>query len=421
MKAQVLDYLEKGILVSPELEELELKQQKTESKKEPTQLPVTNQPQGRVEIKQSHTESNSKKSLKDFITLYNTRYTLLQSLLRQRQELQNIMSINKILVAQENETVSCIAMILDISLTRNNNYIITLEDKTGIVKAIITKKNKEIFTIAKDLTPDEVIGVLGTKGTGVIFVNTILNPDVPLSKELKKSPEEGAAVFIGDVHVGSTFFLEESFKRFLAWIKGEHPDREQQRVVKKIKYLFITGDLVEGIGVFPGQEKELKIKDLYEQYNVFCKYIKQIPQHINIILCPGNHDSVRIAEPQPNIPENVVEELVEQNNVFFVSSPALVNIGATTSFSGFDVLLYHGFSFPYYATNIESLRLTGGLESVENTKAYLLKKRHLAPTHGSTRYQLGFEEDPLVIKTVPDFFVSGHIHRAAIKSYRNVT
>ena len=52
---------------------------------------------------------------------------------------------------------------------------------------------------------------------------------------------------------------------------------------------------------------------------------------------------------------------------------------------------------------------------------FLLKRRHLAPTHGSTRYQLSYSKDPLIIKDVPDFFVTGHVHRASITNYRNVT
>ena len=34
---------------------------------------------------------------------------------------------------------------------------------------------------------------------------------------------------------------------------------------------------------------------------------------------------------------------------------------------------------------------------------------------------MGFETDPLVIEKIPDFFVSGHIHRATVSNYRNVT
>ena len=51
----------------------------------------------------------------------------------------------------------------------------------------------------------------------------------------------------------------------------------------------------------------------------------------------------------------------------------------------------------------------------------LLKRRHLAPSHGSTLYVPDRTEDPLFIDKVPDVFLTGHIHRAQTKNYRNVT
>jgi DNA polymerase II small subunit len=50
---------------------------------------------------------------------------------------------------------------------------------------------------------------------------------------------------------------------------------------------------------------------------------------------------------------------------------------------------------------------------------YLLKNRHLAPTHTSTQY-FPFNEDPLVIRKIPDIFVSGHTHKSAVSYYNNI-
>jgi len=97
----------------------------------------------------------------------------------------------------------------------------------------------------------------------------------------------------------------------------------------------------------------------------------------------------------------------------------LVNIGTTKNFSGFDVLTYHGFSFPHYANSIPKLMMGGALNSPEKIMAYLLKNRHLAPTHSSVQY-FPFDEDYLIIKKVPDIFVSGHTHKSAVSYYNNV-
>ena len=107
-------------------------------------------------------------------------------------------------------------------------------------------------------------------------------------------------------------------------------------------------------------------------------------------------------------------------NVFIVSSPAMVNIGAKDSFPGFDVLLYHGTSFQYYADKVKSISSAGGQKRADLIMKFLLQRRHLAPSHTSTQYMPEVEDDPLVIDKVPDFFVTGHIHRATIASYRNV-
>ena len=428
MQDYVIDFLKKGMLISPELTQKELDDPKkiklekhilNRAKINIPPIPIKNN--SNVEIISEYIEDTSKKELKDFIKLYNQRYKTIQSMLLNRQELSGTTSIRKLYSMENNEQVSIIGIILEIKITKNNNIILTLEDKTGHIKAIVTKRNKETFELANQLTPDEIIGVHGAKGNGVMFVNSIICPDIPLTNELKKSPNNEAVAFIGDIHIGSQYFLEEIFDKFILWINGSFGSLEQKKLVKKIRYLFIVGDLVEGIGIFPGQEKELKIKDIFEQYDKFTQFIKKIPKHINIIICPGNHDAVRIAEPQPIIPKEYLVELYEQQNVFFVTSPSLVNISKTNDFPGFNILVYHGYSFPYYATNIGKLRLSGGLEKVETTMEYLLKKRHLAPTHGSTRYHIGYDNDPLIIKKIPDFFVTGHIHRASVRNYRNVT
>ncbi len=408
--------LENGVLLSPDYQEIQITQK---SKIEQEKNIVQNN-SSKVIIETNYLEKNKKKDFNDFVKLYNNRYLQIQRILKNRQELQGATSIRRINTSPEKENVAFIGMILDISKTKNQNYLINIEDKTGSCKIIITQSSPS-YDLGEELTQDEVIGVTGTKGKGIIFVNTIIQPDIPLNMELKKSPEKESAIFISDIHIGAKQFLKNSFTRFIEWINGDIGSEEQKREVEKIKYLFIVGDLVEGIGVFPGQEEDLDKKDIFQQYKEFSDFINKIPERINIIISPGNHDYVRIAEPQPPIPREVLPELYKKSNVFFVSSPSMVNIGKTENFPGFDVLLYHGFSFPYYGSNISSIRFSGGLEATDKIMSYLLKKRHLAPTHGSTQMQMGFEEDPLVISKVPDFFVSGHVHRATVNKYKNIT
>ena len=87
--------------------------------------------------------------------------------------------------------------------------------------------------------------------------------------------------------------------------------------------------------------------------------------------------------------------------------------------TSFDVLTYHGFSYPYYAGNISSLIKKNAMNCPVEIMKYLLKNRHLAPSHASTQY-FPLEEDPLMIKKVPDIFVSAHTHKCEVNYYNNI-
>ncbi|MBN1386463.1 DNA-directed DNA polymerase II small subunit [Candidatus Woesearchaeota archaeon] len=374
-----------------------------------------------VEITVSHQTVPRKIEVQDFVKHLNNRYEAIRNLLLGRQELKNSTSINKLFMKKEKDTVSIIGLVTEKRLSKNGNWMFTIEDPTGTIKTIINKNKPEQFETATNTCLDEVVGVVGVFSKDIIFGNSIFYPDVPLTKELKKSPDQTYAIFISDLHFGLNVFLQENLERFIKWIRGEIGNDGQKAISSKIKYLFIIGDLVEGVGIYPGQENDLKIKDIYAQYEALSVFLKQIPSSISIIICPGNHDAMRIAEPQPPLYMDFAKPLYEMKNVHMVSNPSCINIHKSKGFPGFDVLMYHGFSFTYYGDNVESIRLQGGMERPDLIMRFLLQRRHLAPTHTSTLYIPDTGKDPLVIDKVPDFFVSGHIHRTAVANYRNVT
>ncbi|MFC1686824.1 metallophosphoesterase, partial [Nanoarchaeota archaeon] len=271
------------------------------------------------------------------------------------------------------------------------------------------------------IIPDEVIGITGTNKGEVLFAENIIWPEIPSTKTLKKYDEDIYSVFLSDIHVGSTNFLEEEFDKFLNWINGETGNQKQKELSQKIKYVFIAGDLVDGIGIYQNQDKELTIKDINEQYNEAARLLKKIPSHIQIIICPGNHDALHLAEPQPAFNSKYIQSLLELPNVSLVTNPCLINICQTENFSGFDILLYHGYSFDYYVSNVDSIRNSGGYERADLIMKFLLRKRHLAPSYGSAPYFPSNQDDFLLIKKIPDFFITGHIHYSIAANYRGVT
>jgi DNA polymerase II small subunit len=337
-----------------------------------------------------------------------------------RPGLPNIVSIARLKNKTDRENVSVIGMVKEIARTKNNNLIVALEDPTGTISAIVTKTNKEMYEAASTLTPDEVIGLTGMSGKNVLFCTGILWPEFPVP-ELKKSPLKEYAIVLSDIHVGSKMFLESELQRFLKWIRGELGNEKQTEIARMTKYIFILGDLVDGVGIYPNQYDELQIKDIYEQYRECASFISQIPVDKAVIICPGNHDALRLSEPQPPLSRELAGPLYGIPNVIMVSNPSIVNIGKSNGFSGFNVLMYHGYGFDHYVANVESLRNAGGYNRPDLIMAYLLKRRHLAPTHGSTLYVPHRVRDPLTIELVPDFFLSGHIHKSAIKNFKNIT
>ena len=374
-----------------------------------------------VKIIFSYDEAPKKREASDFIQYFNNRFNLIEKILKQRQELRNIISINRLLSKKDREQVSIICIVKDKRYTKNGNCIFTVEDQTGSINMLVNKNKPDLFKIAKEIVLDDMIAAVGVNGDKILFANNLLSPGIPVVGEVKKSENEVYALFLSDIHVGSKNFLEEDFNRFLRWINCDLGSETQRQIASKVKYIFIIGDLVDGCGVYPGQEKELEIKDIKNQYETCAEFLSKIPREIKLIICPGNHDASRLAEPQPPIYRDFAEPLYNLPNAFMLSNPAIVNIHSSKNFSGFNVLMYHGYSFDFYFAEVESIRNNGGYDRADLLMKFLLQKRHLAPSFASTLYVPDTKTDPLVINMVPDFFVSGHIHKAAVANYKGVT
>lgn len=361
------------------------------------------------------------KDVTDFVRYYNARYRQTEQILRNRPELLGLSSIARVNQKRDREAVSVIGMVMEKGTTPSGHIMLDVEDTTGAARVLVSNSKPEAFDAARNLVHDEVVGIHGTCGDRIIFCDRLVYPDIPTGKELKRAPSESYAAFLSDLHVGSFHFLRKEFEKFLGFLNGEVGNAEHREIVEKLKYIFIVGDLVAGVGVYPGQENELDIKDIYRQHEECAELLGRIPKNMHIILCPGNHDSTRLSEPQQAFAREFAGPLYSLPNATIVSNPSVINIAAEGTFAGFDVLMYHGYSFDYYISNVDEIRNKGGYDKPELVMRFLLQRRHLAPSHGSTLYIPDGQEDPLFISRVPDFFVSGHIHKSCVSSYRNVS
>lgn len=380
---------------------------------------------GTVVVTRDFEEYTKKRSLQDFVQHYNKRFQQVSQILRPRLNQAELFAINRLLNNNQQaapiDKATIIGLVTDIDTTKNGHIILELEDPTGKIKVLCHKNNAEVHKLTQWVVFDEVIAVSGSLGDDIFFANDITFPDVPITHEVKKSPDEAHAIFLSDIHFGSEKFMHDEFFQFTQWVAGKSGTVEQRAIAKNLKYIFVVGDLIDGVGIFPGQENELEEKTIKEQYALAAKYFKMFPSHIQIIICPGNHDAVRLEEPQHKIAEEYAEELYKMPNVTMVGNPSIVTIHQSKEFSGFDVLLYHGFSYFYYLDKMGPLVDAGGVNRTDLCMQMLLQKRHLGPSHGSTLFIPDPRMDAHVIDKVPDIFASGHVHVPAASMYRGVT
>jgi len=370
---------------------------------------------GIVKVLSSPVITSKKLEVRNFVKHFRSRYKGMKKLLMERLELDNLISIDKI---TGNNDISIIGLVTSKQITKNKNLIMEIEDLTGSVKILINQNKEDVYEKSKEILLDDIIGFKCNGTRDFLFVNDFFYPDCHII-EKKRLDEESYALFISDVHVGSNNFLEDNFMKFINWLNGEGSDKKQKETLKKIKYMFVVGDTIEGIGVYPGQEKELVIKDIKTQYDRLAEFYSKIPKHIQIIQCAGQHDGVRVPEPQPPIGEDFGEALHKLSNVHLVSNPSFIEIGAKNDREGIKVLMYHGASMHNIIGEIEELRLANAHSSPARVIKHLLLRRHLAPTHGATTYIPG-DEDCMLIKEVPDIITTGDLHRTDIDSYNNV-
>lgn len=365
---------------------------------------------GSVKINSQDEEQQNTKTLTDFVAYFNDRYEKIKTILMAHSEVKNPMSVGRLKEAADEKGVCVIVILSDINISKNGHHIVNIEDPTGTMTAIIMK-DKNIGEEA--IISDEIVALTGSVSNGTMFVNSIVFPDVPVMNGFdKKIEDDVSVVMISDIHKGSNEYLQKVEDKFVNWLKSGEDG------AGKVKYICMSGDNVDGVGIYPGQKQDLKIPDIYDQYLAFETFIERIPEHIEIVIIPGNHDAVRLAEPQPAIGKNFFPNITGFKNVHLGPNPCRVELHGMDSRAGMDVLMYHGYSFTKIINAVPSLRVKG-MDQPEHVMTELLRKRHLAPMYKSTQL-MPSGDDLHVIKRVPDIFQTGDLHSFAIKNYRGV-
>ncbi|MGB9959308.1 MAG: DNA-directed DNA polymerase II small subunit [Candidatus Bathyarchaeales archaeon] len=353
---------------------------------------------------------SSSGALEDYLEYFQDRFRRLEKLLRQRIDVKSATSIIEALKAPPNTKLKIIGMVTE-KREHKQKVFLTIEDMTANITVLVPQNAPtEVLSKARMLLLDQVICVSVTKTRGnLLIAEDIILPDVA-QKSQNKAPVPVYAALISDLHVGSTMFQKEAFKRFILWLNGKYGNEEMREIAGHVKYVLIAGDIVDGIGVYPNQGKELAIKDVYGQYRMAAKFIEKIPDYIEVVIIPGNHDAPRKALPQPPISNAFLETLQESRKVYSLGNPSLVSLHKV------EVLIYHGRSLDDVISTVPGIEYT----HPEKAMTMFLQCRHLAPVYGGKTPLSPENRDFLVIERVPDIFHAGHVHTLGYANYRGV-
>lgn len=342
-------------------------------------------------------ESTCEGKIEDFAGYFKSRFYTLKKIIEKRRDFGMAMPIDRAITMDRESKI--IGMVYEKNETKNGHVVLKLEDESGTCAVFI---GKDFPLIEEIFVNDEVIGVAGKAAQrGLYIANEIFRPDVPASNKWIPSDSVSSIAFLSDIHVGSYMFMKPQWDRMIDWLKKNAYDTE-------LNYLVLPGDVVDGIGIFPGQEEELNISNIYKQYEALANYLKEVPDHIKIVLQPGNHDSVRLAEPQPAL-SSIFTKMFD-SNIMMVSNPVNLKVEGRT------VLTYHGKSIDDWVAGVRQLSYEDPVGVMEQ----MVKRRHVAPMYGQKTALAPEKKDYLAMENLPDIFISGHVHGAGFKDYRGV-
>lgn len=343
-------------------------------------------------------KSRTKGEVENFVSYFRNRYQKLSRFLRSpgKDSLVNLKDIQKYV----NERVRINVLVSSKRETKKGNILLEVEDLSGSFKVVVSgKRDEKLADAAKKILIDDVVSFSGKVLEPYMIADEVEWPDFPVMRQRRLAENDLGIAYLSDTHFGSKHFLEKEFKTFVDWLHGRGEARE---LAGKVKYVIIAGDLVDGIGVYPNQEKELVVKDIFGQYRMFDDFVESLPDWIEVIICPGNHDAVRRGEPMPAIGKDLVK-----SDVTSVGNPSTVVI------EGLKHLIYHATSIDSMIANLPDATYL----HPEKVMVEYLKRRHLSPIYGGNLI-IPENIDYMVVDEEPDVLHCGHVHKNGYTQYR---
>ncbi|MBD3389553.1 DNA polymerase II small subunit [Candidatus Micrarchaeota archaeon] len=343
-------------------------------------------------------KSRTEGGVEDFVSYFRNRYESLSALLKTysgkypEADLEGIAKL-------AGQKARIVVMVTEFRETKKGNMLLQVEDLTGQFKVVVSRRDEKVFEKAMNLVKDDVILIYGKIAPAFMIAEDLEWPDMRVGREKKDAERDLAAVYLSDLHFGSKEFLGEYFNRFLDWINLKGSGQE---LAGKVKYVFVAGDLVDGIGIYPNQEKDLEEPDVFKQYALFADFVEELPDYIKVVVSPGNHDAVRRAEPMPALSKEILG-----CDVTSVGSPSMFCA------ENQEHLIYHGTSADSWISSLPHL----SYDHPEKVMVECLRRRHLSPSFGGNAV-VPEKLDYMVIKREPDIVHFGHVHKNGYSNYR---
>ena len=346
--------------------------------------------------------------MEGFVEYFRSRFSTIEGIIRRRIDVRDAVTIGNALDMPLRSKVKVIGIVTN-KRSSGPRLFVDLEDRDDSVTVMASEG--EALRKGLSLLEDQVICVDAVKyRDDLLIANDFIWPDIP-SQPPRRSEIPLCAAFLADVHVGSKHFQEGLFKRFVSWMNLEVGPSRLKRMASRVKYVVIAGDLVDGIGVYPNQLDELNISDIGDQYDVAAGFISELPDYVEIIILPGNHDAVRKSLPQPPISKEYADGLHADDRVHLVGNPSRFLL------DGVETYVCHGKALDDILSQIPGM----GFDNPVGGMELLLRCRHVAPIYGASTPIAPEREDRLVIASTPDIFQMGHIHVFGYRKYKGAT
>tara|TARA_B100000965_G_scaffold77151_1_gene61274 strand:+ start:746 stop:2368 length:1623 start_codon:yes stop_codon:yes gene_type:complete len=351
--------------------------------------------------------------LSDIKSFFNSRLSQIRNLMIEgrslpRRPISNAEAYRNRQRFSSNEyEITIVGLVSEPRWAKSGNLMFLLEDETTQIQCLMKPPSgaNPLHAALDGLMNDDVVGVSGFfigDRTDLFIISNIHFPPLPRrAKNVASVDESVSAAFLSDVHVGSKTFLEPQWEKMINWFKTDP-------LAKTIKYFVLSGDGVDGVGIYPGQDRHLAITDLFKQYGTLAMLLSGLPDWVDVIILPGNHDAVRPAEPQPALDPEVQQDY---SDAVFVGNPC------DFSLHGVRILSYHGKSIDDFVAGLRSVTYS----TPEMAMRSMLERRHLAPSWGGKTPLSPEPEDSMVIGTIPDIFVTGHVHGQFVGDHKGTT